>query len=125
MSDPEAEGRPEDREPLPGWGRYWRWAIIDARGRCHYCGDDRGLAELEWWRFHIDHRVPKGKGGPLEDDRLNRVFACDSCNHLKGNANVSTTGAPRTMAERAEYIERARDVIETKRIGKISRWGRT
>jgi len=50
----------------------------DQKGRCAGCG--RGLAQR---RMHIDHRIPKSRGGP--DGRRNRQLMCDVCNQAKGD----------------------------------------
>jgi hypothetical protein len=42
-------------------------------GRCWYCG-----VTLTPWNFHVDHFMPRSKGG--EDDLENLVPACQSCN---------------------------------------------
>ncbi len=43
--------------------------------RCSYCGSERGP-------FHLDHVVPRSRGGP--DDPINLVNACRTCNLEKG-----------------------------------------
>lgn len=45
---------------------------------CQYCG--RKAPEIQ---FHIDHIIPKSKGGSSEEKNL--ILACDECNIGKGN----------------------------------------
>lgn len=47
---------------------------------CQYCGTSDGP-------FHIDHVIPRIKGGP--DSIENLVVACASCNTKKGSKSVS------------------------------------
>lgn len=49
-------------------------------GRCSYCG-----CELDFDNFHIDHFVPRSKGGKQGG---NIVPACPDCNLSKGNLSV-------------------------------------
>ncbi len=49
-------------------------------GHCAYCG-----CELDFENFHIDHMIPKSKGGP---NGANRVPACPLCNMCKGELSV-------------------------------------
>lgn len=44
-------------------------------GRCAYCGE-----EIAFEDFHIDHVVPKARGGK---DHLNTFPACRDCNIFK------------------------------------------
>lgn len=49
-------------------------------GHCAYCG-----CELDFENFHIDHMIPKSKGG---ENGKNRVPSCPLCNMCKGELNV-------------------------------------
>jgi uncharacterized protein (TIGR02646 family) len=50
-------------------------------GRCAYCG-----CEMDWDNFHIDHVIPKSKGGNGTYDNL--VATCPTCNLYKGTLSV-------------------------------------
>ena len=43
---------------------------------CQYCG-----AKLKWGELHIDHIIPRSKGGKNEDS--NYLAACQRCNSSK------------------------------------------
>lgn len=49
-------------------------------GKCFYCGQD-----LNFENFHIDHLIPKAKGGR---DSGNVVPACTDCNFFKSNKSI-------------------------------------
>ncbi|MCY4026189.1 MAG: HNH endonuclease signature motif containing protein [Acidobacteria bacterium] len=49
-----------------------------AAGRCRLCG-----TEIEYGDGHIDHKVPRSKGG--SDDRANLQLACEPCNQRKND----------------------------------------
>lgn len=49
-------------------------------GRCFYCG-----CLLDFNNFHLDHIVPKSKGGKNPD---NLVPACIDCNEFKSDLSV-------------------------------------
>lgn len=59
-----------------------RFFILNRDGfSCRYCGASPGKAEL-----HVDHVVPKSRGGNDEEDNL--VTACVSCNLGKSDSNL-------------------------------------
>lgn len=56
-----------------------RWRILERDGfACRYCGGRAPTAEL-----HVDHVVPRAKGGQSVADNL--VTACALCNVGKGH----------------------------------------
>jgi hypothetical protein len=61
-------------------------------GKCYYCDVemlrevDPGTVEASR-RFHVDHMVPKSKGGP--DNLVNFVPACQKCNIAKGDRHFA------------------------------------
>lgn len=52
-------------------------AFIRMNGRCAYCG-----CVLEEENYHVDHFIPKCKGGKAG---LNLVASCPDCNMAKGD----------------------------------------
>ncbi len=63
-----------------------------AAGRCQYC---RLHQSLQGATFHIEHIIPRSKGGP--DELANRALACPSCNLHKADRTTATdpaTGQP-------------------------------
>lgn len=68
-------------------------------GKCAYCGGD-----LDFNSFHVDHVLPKCKGGK---DSQNRFPSCPTCNMGKGT---------RTPNEFKEYIN---DLISQTHEGRI------
>ncbi len=48
-------------------------------GRCAYCGELSGA-------LHIDHKIPKSKGGTNSLDNL--YPACSNCNCFKSDKNI-------------------------------------
>jgi 5-methylcytosine-specific restriction endonuclease McrA len=51
-----------------------------AAGRCEYC---RMHQSLQGATFHVEHIVPRSRGGPAQLDNL--AWACPSCNLRKAN----------------------------------------
>ena len=49
-------------------------------GRCFYCGQ-----KIQIENMHIDHMIPKSKGGSNGD---NLVASCAECNLVKGDLDV-------------------------------------
>lgn len=63
-----------------------------AAGRCEYC---RMHQSLQGATFHVEHIVPRSRGGPTQLDNL--AWACPSCNLHKANRVEiidPDTGAP-------------------------------
>ena len=54
-----------------------------AESRCEYC---RAPQRICGYRFHIDHIIPRSRGG--SDMPSNRALACASCNLAKTNRCV-------------------------------------
>ena len=50
-------------------------------GRCYYCG-----CVIPYDNFHIDHQIPKCKGG--SSSIVNLVASCCDCNMFKGELSV-------------------------------------
>lgn len=71
---------------LEGWK--WRWHAKSTPkrrriykrdgGKCRYC---EFAADIHY--FHLDHIIPKSKGGNSHADNL--TLACPECNMRKGN----------------------------------------
>lgn len=51
-----------------------------ARGRCEYC---RARQDVCAYTFHVEHIVPRSKGGA--DDSSNLALSCWPCNSAKGS----------------------------------------
>jgi 5-methylcytosine-specific restriction endonuclease McrA len=68
--------------------------LVESRagGRCEYC---RMHQALQGATFHIEHVIPKARGGSDEAD--NRALACPSCN-LKKSDLISSTDPETGMA---------------------------
>jgi hypothetical protein len=71
----------------PIWGVYLR-----DQCRCQYCGFNGAESLRAWWNLEVDHLYPRSPKNPsdrinpaLVENELNRVIACRTCNHLKGN----------------------------------------
>ena len=52
-----------------------------AQGRCEYC---RAPQQVAGYRFHVEHIVPRSRGGT--DDLSNLALSCGTCNFAKGAA---------------------------------------
>jgi len=64
---------------------------IDARHRCGYCLTDQRVSGAQ---MHIEHIIPRARGGQSEESNL--WLACAWCNSFKGiqtTAQDSFTGA--------------------------------
>lgn len=53
---------------------------IQAKGRCEYC---HAPQKITGQTFHIEHIIPRSKGGQVELDNL--AFACAHCNFAKAD----------------------------------------
>ena len=51
-----------------------------AQGRCEYC---HAPQLVSGYRFHVEHVVPRSRGGP--DALSNRALACATCNLVKAD----------------------------------------
>ena len=56
-----------------------------ASGRCEYC---RAPQNISAYTFHVEHIVPRSKGGT--DEAENTALSCWSCNSAKGSRLWST-----------------------------------
>lgn len=56
-----------------------------ANGRCEYC---RAPQRICGYRFHIEHIVPRSRGGT--DDPSNLALACGPCNLAKGSRTYAS-----------------------------------
>lgn len=66
--------------------RYSRYNILSRdKYRCAYCGHSFSADKLS-----IDHIIPKEKGG--QNDWLNVITSCKTCNQLKGNKTLEQAG---------------------------------
>jgi len=118
-------------EDLQREGRYWKlfgriehlmgWLYDE--GKCVYCGTElvetghtiSGLAST-------DHLLPKHNRPELDEDPLNAVPACSTCNHVKGQWDPNKSeGEPLfragslTPEMRTVFIARAKNHIQEKR----------
>jgi hypothetical protein len=60
--------------------------------RCEYC---HAPQRVSGYRFHVEHILPRGQGGP--DALANRALACATCNLAKAGRTVGRD--PRTGVE--------------------------
>ena len=67
-----------DLGKLPPYRTHKNWLYGKQEGKCAGCGE---LFEMR--QFHIDHYVPKSKGGT--DHRSNLQLLCGACNSMKGD----------------------------------------
>lgn len=75
-----------------------------AASTCFYCGV--AFADAGPEHRTVDHRVPRGRGGP---DRLrNLVFACYACNQRKRDRLEEEFLASAWLAMRREELTRLR-----------------
>jgi 5-methylcytosine-specific restriction endonuclease McrA len=72
------KSRPLMKPPEDGW-KAERWT--HQNGRCFYC-----CIPL-WTRFHLDHMIPKSKGGKNTPD--NFAFTCEYCNLAKNDKSIT------------------------------------
>ena len=82
-------------------------------GRCCYCDEQM---QIDW--FHIEHLVPKCKGGSNEERNL--LIACPTCNLIKKTQEFET------YEDAREYIRSKRgmssvqeDVLTTKALAEV------
>ena len=58
--------------------------LKESNGNCYYCG----LPLYDAVAIHIDHLIPKAKGGV--DDKYNLVLTCNFCNMAKCDHELPT-----------------------------------
>jgi hypothetical protein len=76
---------------MTAWSEFERAVRSRAGDRCEYC---RMHQSLQGATFHVEHIVPRSKGGSSALDNL--ALACPSCNLHKSNVTAAvdpTTGA--------------------------------
>ena len=69
------------------WDELARAVVARAGGRCEYC---RMHQALQGGVFHLEHVLPRSKGGPTTLENL--AFACPTCN-LRKSDRVEVQGA--------------------------------
>lgn len=67
---------------LPSYKKHFAELYTKQDGYCAGCGERRDKHVM-----HIDHKVPKSKGGPDHIDNLQ--ILCSGCNSLKGNRTMA------------------------------------
>jgi len=65
---------------MTSWSEVEKQAERRAAGRCEYC---RMHQALQGATFHVEHVIPRSRGGSSELDNL--AWACPSCNLHKSN----------------------------------------
>ena len=65
---------------MTSWSEIGREVEQRAAGRCEYC---RMHQSLQGATFHVEHIIPRCRGGSSEPDNL--AWACPSCNLRKSN----------------------------------------
>lgn len=83
------------------------------RFTCQYCG-----AKAPDVVLHIDHITPVANGG--DNDIMNLVTACESCNLGKGARELSNDSAIAVRRKQAEALEERREQIEMLRDWQIA-----
>ncbi len=89
----------------------YRWyegiarALVDAKGRCVYCGEDLMDTRLGYSSIVMDHLLPKAIYSEFEHNYTNHVLSCSSCNSIKGNFDPVRNGEnPQSMLENRELL---------------------
>jgi hypothetical protein len=70
---------------MSSWAETVRQVEARAAGRCEYC---RMHQALQGATFHVEHIVPKSRGGRSEMDNL--AWACPACNLHKSDRTEAT-----------------------------------
>ena len=65
---------------MTSWGDTVQQVETRAEGRCEYCGMHQALQGAT---FHVDHIVPRSRGGATNLD--NRAWSCPGCNLRKSD----------------------------------------
>jgi hypothetical protein len=65
---------------MTSWGDLGEQAEARAEGRCEYC---RMHQSLQGATFHVEHIVPRSRGGATEPNNL--AWACPGCNLRKSD----------------------------------------
>ena len=72
---------------MSSWSEFERHVEERAAGRCEYC---RMHQSLQGATFHVEHIIPRSRGGASQLDNLG--WACPSCNlHKSNRVEVRTT----------------------------------
>ena len=82
--NPQGEIEIDDDPAREALSNELRREVLERDGqRCRYCGNEQGP-------FHIDHVVPRFRGGRTTKGNL--VVACESCNRKKNNKTLDELG---------------------------------
>ena len=91
----------------------YRWyegtalVLIEANGKCVYCGENLMDTRLGYSSMVMDHLLPKAIYPVVEYDYRNHVLSCVSCNSMKGNYDLLEGGEnPDNMLNNREILVR-------------------
>jgi len=87
---------------MSAWDELVRLVEGRAEGRCEYC---RMHQSLQGATFHVEHILPRSRGGPTESSNL--AWACPTCNLRKSDRTHAAD--PETM-QQASLFQPRQDV---------------
>lgn len=98
--------------------KYKMWQ--ESQERCFYCGKQIGAAEfLSGFDVEVEHIIPRSV--LFDDSFSNKVCACRTCNHTKGNMTARDFIETRGSAELESYLQRVDQAYQEGRISKTKR----
>ena len=98
--------------------KYKMWQ--ESQERCFYCGKQIGAAEfLSGFDVEVEHIIPRSV--LFDDSFSNKVCACRTCNHTKGNMTARDFIETRGSAELESYLQRVDQAYQEGRINKTKR----
>ena len=98
--------------------KYKMWQ--ESQERCFYCGKQIGAAEfLSGFDVEVEHIIPRSV--LFDDSFSNKVCACRTCNHTKGNMTARDFMETRGSAELESYLQRVDQAYQEGRISKTKR----
>ena len=98
--------------------KYKMWQ--ESQERCFYCGKQIGAAEfLSGFDVEVEHIIPRSV--LFDDSFSNKVCACCTCNHTKGNMTARDFMETRGSAELESYLQRVDQAYQEGRISKTKR----
>ena len=98
--------------------KYKMWQ--ESQERCFYCGKQIGAAEFfSGFDVEVEHIIPQSV--LFDDSFSNKVCACRSCNHTKGNMTARDFMETQGSAELESYLQRVDQAYQEGRISKTKR----
>ncbi len=107
-----------------GWYEGIAHALVDADGKCVYCGENLLVTRLGYSSIVMDHLLPTAIYPAFEKNIENHVLSCASCNWMKSKYDPLFNGeSDEDMLQKRDIlIERCRNHLKPKIDARYNEW---